>query len=416
MNRADECYPQKEKFSAVSRSGFTQDANNFSPRIGLAYSPSRRWVLRVGYGIFFDRYVLANLNRAIEKNGVQAFEQVADGDAAATVFQTTAGGPLAAQSAAIAHSIFRANLRLATPYSQQASVGAEYPLAHDLAAIVNYLLVRGVKLPRAQNTNLLLPVVLAPQNAALLGVLNPTPQQLGRPVFGPGRSDPLLDAIYQGEDSASSTYQGLTVSLNRRMADESEFLVGCTLSRTVDDASDFDEQPENPFNLRVEHGLARQHQQHRFVFNALWELPIGEEERRGSNLGDTSGVLTRAFNHLELGAILTIESGRPVNPLTGVDSGRGHTIPLSARPLGFGRNSLNVRELATVDLRVLKYFRFGESARLDLVAESFNLPNRTNVVPINPVFGSNLTPLAGLGRPLAGRGARQIQFSIDFEF
>jgi hypothetical protein len=69
-----------------------------------------------------------------------------------------------------------------------------------------------------------------------------------------------------------------------------------------------------------------------------------------------------------------------------------------------------------MDFRVLKYFPFGESRRLDLVAESFNLFNRANVAQINPVFGSNLTSIAGLGRPVEGTGARQIQFSLDFEF
>jgi len=50
-----------------------------------------------GYGIFFDRYVLANLTRAIEKNGSQAFEQVADGNASASLFAATGGDPLSAQ-------------------------------------------------------------------------------------------------------------------------------------------------------------------------------------------------------------------------------------------------------------------------------------------------------------------------------
>src|SRR5713101_3242824 len=36
---------------------FNQDTNNVSPRIGLAWSPSSKWVLRAGYGMFFDRYV-----------------------------------------------------------------------------------------------------------------------------------------------------------------------------------------------------------------------------------------------------------------------------------------------------------------------------------------------------------------------
>src|SRR6267378_1363300 len=46
-----------------------QDTNNVSPRIGLAWSPSPKWVFRAGYGVFFDRYVLANLTRAIDKDG-----------------------------------------------------------------------------------------------------------------------------------------------------------------------------------------------------------------------------------------------------------------------------------------------------------------------------------------------------------
>ena len=72
--------------------------------------------------------------------------------------------------------------------------------------------------------------------------------------------------------------------------------------------------------------------------------------------------------------------------------------------------------MVTMDLRVLKYFPFGESKHLDLVAESFNLFNRTNVAEINPVFGSSLIPIMGFGQPTTGLGARQVQFSLDFEF
>src|SRR6516225_3278571 len=65
-----------------------------SPRIGVAWSPSPKWVFRAGYGVFFDRYVLANLTRAIEKNGSQAFEQVVDGTAAASLFAGAQAGHL----------------------------------------------------------------------------------------------------------------------------------------------------------------------------------------------------------------------------------------------------------------------------------------------------------------------------------
>src|SRR6202140_2111927 len=169
--------------------GFNQDTNNISPRIGLAFSPSPKWVFRAGYGVFFDRYVLANLTRAIEKNGSQAFEQVADETAAAGLFATAQGGPLVAPVSGIAPSIFRPDPRMATPYSQQASAGAEYLLAKNLALRADYLFVHGLKLPRTLNVNLLPPVVLTLANASSLGISNPTPQQIGNLVFGPGRQN-----------------------------------------------------------------------------------------------------------------------------------------------------------------------------------------------------------------------------------
>ncbi len=395
---------------------FNQDANNVSPRIGLAWSPSSRLVFRAGYGIFFDRYVLANLTRAIEKNGSRAFEQVADGSVAASLFAVAQGGPLAAPILGIAPSIFRPDPRLGTPYSEQASAGAEYLLAKNLTLRGDYQLVHGIKLPRTLNVNLLPPVVLTPANGVGLGISNPTPQQIGREVFSPVRLNSQFDDIYQLQDSAGSSYNGASLTLTRKMNEELEFSTSYTLSKTYDDAFDYDEQPQNPFDVLAENARSRQHQQRRFVFNALWDLPIGEEEDKGRKSDESTGWLTQTFSHIEVAPILTLESGRPVNPLTGLDSNQSHAFPLSARPLALGRNSLKTPALATLDFRALKYFPFGGVKRLDVVVEFFNLFNHANVSQINPVFGSGLTPLPGFARAIAATGARQIQFSLDFEF
>jgi hypothetical protein len=288
-------------------------------------------------------------------------------------------------------SIYRADSGLATPYSQQASLAAEHLLARDLTATASYLFVRGIKLSRTRNINLLPP----------------------GPFFGPGRVDPQFNDIYQLEDSASSTYQGASFTLNRRMSNELEFSASYTISKTVDNASDFDEQPLNPFALSAERAPSRQDQRHRLVFNALLELPIGDEEPGKPPKDDW---LTKVFGHIEVAPIVTLESGRPVNPLTGVDSNRNDAFPLSSRPLGFGRNSFNAPMLANVDFRVLKYFPIGKTGKLDLVAEAFNLPNRPNVAQVNPVFGPGPVALSGFLQPLNGIGARRIQFSLDFEF
>ena len=395
---------------------FNQATHNFSPRIGLAWTPSPRWVLRAGYGIFFDRYILADLAQAVDINGSQGFVQVADGSAAANLFLAAQGGPLVSPSPGIAPSIFQPDPRMATPYSQQASVGAEHELAKYLSVRADFLFVRGVNLARTLNINLLPPVILTTANAASLGVANPTPQQIGREVFQPGRINPQLDDVYQLSNSATSTYKGISFSLNRRMNDELAFSASYTLSRTVDDASDFNEQPQNPFDLAQENALSLQNQLQRFVFNALWELPIGDEEDKPANQKTNPGWLTRTFQHIEVAPIFTAGSGQPVNPLTGLDSNQSHAFPLSSRPLGSGRDSLHNPFTANMDFRVLKYFPFGESRHLDVVAEFFNLFNHPNVLQINPVFGSGLTPIAGYGAPIEGLGARQVQFSLDFEF
>jgi outer membrane receptor protein involved in Fe transport len=396
-------------------SGLNEDTNNISPRFGLAYSPTGKWVLRAGYGVFFDRFVLENLNRAIQMNGVTASEQVAEGDAAGQVFRSSVIGTLGPVPA-IAPSIYRADPHLAASYSQQTSLAAEYLISANLTAKASYLLVRGVKLARTRNINLFPPVLLTPQNTADLGIASPTPQQIGRPVFSPARQYPQFDNIYQLDNSASSTYQGFAISLNRRMADELELSASYTLSKTFDDASDFNEQPQDPFNLRAERALSLQHQQQRFVFNALWDLPIGEDEK-DQGQAHNLGLVDRIFSHIEMAPILTVSSGRPENPLTGLDWNRAQSFPMSGRPLGFARNSLLTPGLTTLDLRVLKYFPFGiPSRRLDLVVEFFNLFNHSNVTQINPGFGMNSTALGGFMQPIAGTGPRQIQFSLDFEF
>src|SRR5262249_41649918 len=149
------------------------------------------------------------------------------------------------------------------------------------------------------------------------------------------------------------------LTLAQRMSDELEFSASYTVSKTFDDASDFAEQPQNPFNLDAENTVSRQHREQRFVFNALWELPIGEEDKKRGNEHHGGGWLTQTFSHIEVAPILTLESGRPVNPLTGVDSNRSHAFPLSSRPLGLGRNSLTIPALVSLDFRALKYFPFG---------------------------------------------------------
>lgn len=134
------------------------------------------------------------------------------------------------------------------------------------------------------------------------------------------------------------------------MNENLEFSASYTLSKAYDDASSYDEQPQNPFDLAAENALSRQHQQQRFVFNALWDLPIGEEGD-SHNANRSRSWFVSAFKDIEIAPIFTVETGRPADPLTGLVSNRTGAFPLSSRPLGFGRNFLETPNIVTLDLR-----------------------------------------------------------------
>jgi hypothetical protein len=101
---------------------------------------------------------------------------------------------LSAPLSTIAPSVYRAASNLATPYSQQATIAVQHQLGRDLTATASYLFVRGVKLSRTRNINLL------PSG----------------PDFGAGRVHANYDNVYELEDAANSRYQGLSLTLNWR--------------------------------------------------------------------------------------------------------------------------------------------------------------------------------------------------------
>jgi len=145
----------------------------------------------------------------------------------------------------------------------------------------------------------------------------------------------------------------------------------------------------------------------------LFDLPIGEEEDRTAC--EVPNVWTRAFSQIEVAPILTVGSGHPANVITGGDDNRTRAW-FASRPLNIGRNSWRLPSSATLDIRLLKYFNIKPHGKLDLVVEAFNVLNRTNMTQMNTVYGPLLAPLRSFGRAIEAGSARQLQFSIDFEF
>ena len=386
---------------------------NFSPRIGLAYSPNSSWVIRSGFGIFYDRFQLSTINRLLEFNGTRALTQMTENASAAALYQS--GTQFSQPHSGIAPSIWRAQPSLANPYSEVASLGIERALPLGWTARAEYQFVHGVKLGRTTNVNLLPPVTLTAANADSLGVPSPTSQQLGRPVFSPARSEPAYDAINQFATEAGSNYNGTTFTLNRQFDEQFELMAGYTWSKTIDDASFDLEQPENPYAPGSDRALSLQDQRHRFTLSGLWVLGPDLDDPQDQAKGPATNPVMRALTGLEIAPIFSAASGFRANAVTGQDSNLEHIYPFAARPLGYRRNVLQTAPNVDFDLRLLKMVPIWRG-HLDIVAESFNLLNRTNVSLLNTAYGLESQAASSFKAPIAASTARRVQFSLDFEY
>jgi hypothetical protein len=255
---------------------------------------------------------------------------------------------------------YRASANFAPTYSRKVSAGVERRIDADTTFTAEYANVRGLRLPRIRNVADSLP------------------------------------PLYELEQTANSTYQGVSLSLHRRLRKDLSYLVTYNLGITHDDGSDYDEQPMNPRNIRADWALSRQDQRHRLAASGLFDLPLNA---------------VPGFDDITMAPIFTAGSGRPVNTLETTDVLRTGAYPISARPAGFARNTRTSPATISLDLRVMKTIRFQhDRSRLQFGVESFNLLNHTNVLRVDPYY----TP--SFGRPIEINSARQVQLMMQFEY
>jgi hypothetical protein len=263
---------------------------------------------------------------------------------------------------------------LPSAYGRKLSIGAEYGLGKDTSLSVEASHIRGFHLPRIRN---------------VVGTLPPQ---------------------YELEQTARSDYLGASISLNRRMSRELTYLIAYNCGHAEDDGSDFDEQPLDPFDIRKDWALSRQHQRHRLSASAVFELP----------LEDANGLpdwLKSSFEGLSFAPIFSIGSGRPINALLSTDAFRTGAYPLSARPMQMPCNAFFSPFTTGLDLRVMKTIRvMKDRAILQFGIESFNLTNHTNTERVSQFYGTSTSLLSSYGQTLESLPARQVQFLMQFEY
>jgi Carboxypeptidase regulatory-like domain/TonB dependent receptor len=349
---------------------------NFAPRLGLAWRPSEKapLVVRLGAGLFFDRYPLAFLNHAVQKDGVQGFEQYAAGSDAQAVMEAARGGTAGQAVAGLARSHYEAAELFPGTYARKLVAGVERGFGKETTLTVEYSHIRGFHLPRLRNAALTLP------------------------------------PAYSLEQSARSAYQGVSVSLNRRMSKEFALLATYSGGRTRDDGSDFDEQPSDPRDVAADWALSRQHQSHRVTASALFELPV-------ENFRPLPAWLRDGLSRITLAPILQAGSGRPLNALDATDRFRTGAYPITARPFGLSRNPFLSPGTFSLDLRMMKtLYYMKERGWIQFGVEAFNLTNHSNSVRVSPFYAVRDVRLRSYGGVVETADARQLQLFIQVEY
>ena len=362
----------------------TTDGNNFAPRLGIAYAPgNRQTVFRASVGIYYDRLPLRATSNALQRDGQKYKVAVlAFGQPGAPAFPQT----LTAFPADLLVSITAIDPRIESSYNQQASLQIERQLSPLTSLSIGYLHTRGLHLILSRNINV-------PRLPASAGVPN-----LGRP-------DPRFANVSRFESSGDSSYDGMTVSLNRRFQKWFGMRVSYTLSKALDNAGNaFFFTPQDNFNLRDDRGLSDSDQRHRLALSGTFEVP--QETHKGSR-----SSIVRGF---QLSYILSYGSRLPFNIVTGGD--RNLDTNVNDRPVGVARNSGKGFNFASLDLRLSRRFHLNERVQLETLVEGFNVLNRANLQLPNNTFGTGAIALPSFGQATAAADPRQIQFGLRFSF
>src|SRR5712692_151811 len=465
-------YGVRWDFEAGLTKQIKHDLNNFAPRIGFAYSPNRRTVIRVGGGIFYDRYNLGFLfvtfpqrppaeNCHIFNSSNSPIPPGAPCDVAElpgprqgantagyslnqdpTVFGPTPSGYLSNAAAdakvllttgqvppnfffppnpatsgrflnTVATDGVDPNSR--TSYSEQASLEIDREIGKGLTISSGYLFVSAHKLVRAENLNVSCPVGATQTRNSSNVLINCTggAQQFGKDFFnGPEYNSGL---VYYTDNSGSSIYHGLTLQASERAGQHFWLCANYTYSKTLDDGTftTFVSTPQDLYKRNLERSNSNQDLRHRFIANFVATAP------------------EKSFlRNFELSSIITVQSARPFTIFAGFDA-NNDTNPVTDRVGLSARNTYHGDSLKSVDVRLSRYFQLREHVKLQVVAEAFNLLNRANVdevfsVYFAPVFiGATpqhykdrvATPSnPGFGSPRTTFNPRQFQFAARITF
>ena len=426
------------------------DENNLAPRVGFSYQPVKRVVMRGGYGIFYQESVRIGSESVLAENPPFYVDQsLSQSNGSSTpVFFLKTGFPSFTTSVIdlTKTTIHAQDPNQRTPYVQQASFGPQIEFSDNTVLDVSWVGNFGRKEDRLRNANQGFITGFSSAGAPLTAFpytnLNTNVNSLS------GNHSFLELATNDG----NTNYDGLLVSLRRRFAQGLAYGLSYTWSHNFSDYVDNltgGSTPANAYNYSPERSNSPFDVRHRFVGNALWNLPIG----KGGKILNSGGAASRLIGGWQLNTILTLETGTPFtvtapdqsqtggnhqsrancigNPYTGATTDPSQLVGVGATGFYLNPGAFAVPALGTfgncaprafhgpgienLDASVFKQFLITERWRAEFRTEFFNVLNHANFT--NPSASVAPASLGSFGRIFnTVTDPREIQFALKLYF
>jgi hypothetical protein len=291
---------------------YAEGQNTIAPRIGFAWQAwpgSSAFVLRGGYGIYYSQPTGQAFYQNIFGAPYSNFRLNSGQSNAAATFQSPFAQPFPtpesfpmfpAYSPTSSTTIYGVTPGFRPTMVQQFSLNVQTELHEGWLLEIGYVGARGIHLVRQRSLN----------QALSASPTNPIRQVTTDTVLNIPLRVPVLgvppDSLVEMESDGSSWYNGLEISLTKRLTHGLQLLASYTFSKTLDtDGADINSTSSgNALTLGNQNspgdrwGRASFDRTHRFVLSSTWNLP-----------SPSAGLERAVLGGWEVAAVATIQSG-----------------------------------------------------------------------------------------------------------